>query len=413
MKKTLLIIVAISSILNIFLVLQYFTLKRQDTTVTLQTPYKAQSFPIENGFVRFEVPQDWNAYAKGDSVNVDNLDEISSTMNAVFSISAPNTPVTYNDINWTQLDFYIANSNLLDDQTVSKLKKPTSGLRIESWTNTNFEVFSRTELLPEGTQPSKDQPGGTIFYVKPKVGKSWNLFINQQSIGDEKFALGVKRIIDTLTFEDQDFDFLQNLANQGLTYDEAKNLPQILIITPVDWTSVANGNGNFFFPKSIKIQPRTLSQQEYLALGPVGFTREQLLIAADKAPIEKQLQMEVQNIIRFIPSANPDENQNYTFGDEITGMSFGSIPNSKKQSLASWFRAEQYLPVVDVSMVKAMIFNGNPGLIVAYGVDQLNLCAYVTLEDNVNSYCFGGDVPPERMKDYLPLLEEIVNRSSK
>ncbi len=162
-------------------------------------PIKTEKFSVFNGQVTFTLPSNWNAYNKGDSVEISSIEDAGNSSLSFFSASAAGTPVTFGDINWTQLDFFLSNQDLFTEQFIRTMSQPSSQTKVTEISNQYFTIYAQQELLPSGQTPTKDQSGGTIYYLRPKISDpKWNVIINKQALGDSEFESQVNQIIKSL-----------------------------------------------------------------------------------------------------------------------------------------------------------------------------------------------------------------------
>lgn len=176
--------------------------KNTNEVIPVQTSlYKTVTiFVYPNGRIIFSVPANWNAYYNGDPVAVTNLHNLGWQGSTVMSVSTSDRPVTVSDINWTQLDFMLTDGDLLDQQFIDELKKQTDSSVITNISLPDFTGYLSTDVL-QGNTPSKDDTGGSIYYLRPKIDSpKWNLIIRKQAKGDENFETAVKKIIETLNY---------------------------------------------------------------------------------------------------------------------------------------------------------------------------------------------------------------------
>lgn len=165
---------------------------------------KQENLTLAEGVVTFTVPIDWNAAINGDSVFISKFEEIGNHGLTYFSVSSPSSPITYADINWTQLDVYVSSVDLFTDTFVQRMTHPTSGVKVTEIPNANFAIYAEKELLPAGQLPQKGEAGGTTYYLKPKISNpTWNIIVRKQALGDAAFEADADAIMKSFSFRPQ------------------------------------------------------------------------------------------------------------------------------------------------------------------------------------------------------------------
>jgi hypothetical protein len=174
-------------------------MNQQDSKVVDRPRLKQETLTIAEGVVNFTIPIDWNAADRGDWVYITKLDDVGSFNYVNFSVS--DRPVTYADINWSQLDVYLTSTDFFTKQFIQTIKHPKSDVQVKEISNTYFTIFAEKELLPAGAQSQKDQPGGTTYYLKPKIANpTWNIIVRKQALGDAAFEADALAIMKSFSF---------------------------------------------------------------------------------------------------------------------------------------------------------------------------------------------------------------------
>jgi hypothetical protein len=202
MKKYILLFFAICLVI-VFCITSFFLGSKQKTSSIATAPInKQETFSVSNGNVSFTIPIAWNAAVNGDSVYISKLDDIGSLKLAYYSVSPPDRPITLYGINWSQLDVYISTENFITEKLVSSMSSlPSSSAQVTEIPNQYFTIYAEKDLLPAGVQPSFDQPGGTYYYLKPKISNpTWNVVVVKRMLGDATFEADSEAIIKSFTF---------------------------------------------------------------------------------------------------------------------------------------------------------------------------------------------------------------------
>jgi hypothetical protein len=180
----------------------YLSRGREENAPAVKTPtHKSESIVLAEGRVSFTVPIDWNAAVNGDSVYIAKSEDVGNLHLVYFSVSPANRPITYGDLNWEQMDFYVSSVDFFTDAFVRSMANPPSGLQVTEIANDSFRIYAQREVLPAGVQPSKDGTGGTTYFLKPKIGNlTWNIVVRKQAIGDSTFEANAEAILKSISF---------------------------------------------------------------------------------------------------------------------------------------------------------------------------------------------------------------------
>lgn len=161
--------------------------------------------------VFFNVPEDWNAFYYGDSQLVTDLNNIGGRLSIISSVSVADRPVTHSDINWSQVDFYLTDGDLIDEAFINK-EKLKEGQTIKAYQGAQFEGYIITDLLENG-EPNKFDTGGSTYFLRPLIDKpTWNLIVNKQTLGFDEFEQEVRNLIDSLKIQDYD-EYIDEINN--------------------------------------------------------------------------------------------------------------------------------------------------------------------------------------------------------
>ncbi|MFH1236109.1 MAG: hypothetical protein V1685_04200 [Parcubacteria group bacterium] len=181
--------------------LDLFTTSRNPGGADGTLEEKIVQVPWSMGYaLTFSVPSAWNAYYNGDPVLITNLDDLQGSIATVASVSIPESPVTFTDINWTQVDFKLTDGDLLNGAFIDGQRK-ISGQTVEAIDLDHFSGYVINDIVESGL-PNKGDTGGSTYYLRPKVSSpTWNVIVAQQGGGDESFEAQVKDILDSLSFQ--------------------------------------------------------------------------------------------------------------------------------------------------------------------------------------------------------------------
>lgn len=172
----------------------------------------SQTAPVANGYkkltgmpLNFEVPETWSIYQQAESYGSDTLPVAPN-----YSVGMNN--VAFGDINWTQVDFFVAQGDIVDtlvekaEKEIDELEKASNYPEYATWSTEKIDDVTAkvvTYGLDEGGQVTKGGTGGKHYYIKlPGTGEydPKTLVIHKQSLGDDVFEAGFKHMVKTMSF---------------------------------------------------------------------------------------------------------------------------------------------------------------------------------------------------------------------
>ena len=194
MKKTL-----------IFLIITTLVLLGAGCKETKQTTPEFKWVNLESqwlDWVSFQVPYGWNAFYNGDPATVDDYENLWGKEITIGSVSVPDRPISYSDMNWYQVDFAITESNVITEEFVKKQKESDEWQSFEPVEVNGYSGY--VGIFPlDNDQVSKAGTGGKIYFLT--VENQWgtaNLIIKKQALGSDEFEQGFEKILETLQIID-------------------------------------------------------------------------------------------------------------------------------------------------------------------------------------------------------------------
>jgi len=153
--------------------------------------------------IKFNVFGNWNVFYNGDPELVSDLSTAGIRQSIVTSVSTADSPVTYTDMNWGQVDFLLTDGDLFTEQFINE-QKSIEGQTFEFIELDNYEGYVLDDF--DRSEPaSKGNSDGLVYYLRPKVEvPSWNLIVIKQSKGSDEFGEGIDMILQTLEYQDYD-----------------------------------------------------------------------------------------------------------------------------------------------------------------------------------------------------------------
>ncbi len=148
----------------------------QDDDQNVQQTKQVRIPNIYSRVITFEIPSDWNVAYNGDPVFVTDLNDLGDRQSIVTSVSPREYPVTYTDLNWEQINFYLTDGNLIDDSFIAS-QRESIGETVENYQSEVFTGIVSTDQMETDTA-SKADTGGSTYYLKPLIeSPDWNLII--------------------------------------------------------------------------------------------------------------------------------------------------------------------------------------------------------------------------------------------
>lgn len=199
MPKNLWISATLAAILLVIILLlgsgSPFTNLQNSTKTSTNSSYK----PFRAGFFKSEVPTSWSVTSRSENYLKKPNDKWYSMWptNAIASIGKDF--VSFDDLNGTQIDFYAAE----DDIVENLIPKDGSLDKLGVWSNEKVggkEARVFTANLDNG-EVTKSGTGGKIYYFRLPESPIKTFVIFKQALGDENFEKEFKHLLDSATFD--------------------------------------------------------------------------------------------------------------------------------------------------------------------------------------------------------------------
>lgn len=166
-----------------------------DTNVT--KGYKSVGVGVP--YLSFEVPEDWSVTLNPESVGIVGTNKLPDFP----MLSVGQTDVAYGDTNWSQVDFYYSQDDIID-QLIKDNEgfEPSDGETTEKVAGLPARVFTYSL---DGGQVTKAGTGGKSYYIRlpqnPYGTKT--LYIHKQALGDEEFEAGFQHLLQSMNIQSQ------------------------------------------------------------------------------------------------------------------------------------------------------------------------------------------------------------------